>query len=429
MADGHRERLDGLQGETRDKAYALFDRAKREGLGICIVSGLRTYAEQAALYAQGRTKPGKIVTNAEPGESYHNFGLAFDFAVMRNGALVWNPEHADWKGFVRLGKEAGFDWGGDWTSFRDYPHLQAGNAPSLAALRAKFPRGWTGETRSQWRTRNGLPLRRWHKDGKRVLVSRLQRRLRLEVDGFFGEDTEKAVKRWQATHDGRGRRVPRGTGLAVTGVVNDATWGALMTPRGSDDDWLGPRRIASAIGASTPDVVDNWPLIEQALDEAGLEDDATRIAAAATVLVEVGPRFDPINEFGDRAYFTRMYEGRDDLGNTRPGDGARYHGRGYIQLTGRANYRTYGQRLGVPLENKPQLALEPKVAARVLADYFKTRDIAASARRGDWREVREKVNGGLNGWPEFQRAVKALQAAAADGPRADHTRPKAPATT
>jgi peptidoglycan hydrolase-like protein with peptidoglycan-binding domain len=421
MADGHRERLDGLQPEVRARAYDLFDRAEREGMGICIVSGLRTYAEQAALYAQGRTRPGKVVTNAEPGESYHNFGLAFDFAVLRSGSLVWDPDHPHWKAFVRMGKRAGFAWGGDWTSFRDYPHLQLADAPSLATLRQRFPQGWTRGKPIRWRARNQLPLRRWHKDGRRQLVSRLQRRLRIPVDGYFGEDTEKAVRRWQSMHDEQGRRVRPGTGLPVTGGADDATWAAMMAARRKPDDWLAPRRLARALGASTVDVAENWPLIEKALDEMGMEDDASRIAAAATVLVEVGPRFDPINEFGDRGYFTRMYEGRADLGNTEDGDGARFHGRGYIQLTGRANYRTYGQRLGVPLESKPHLALEPRVAARVLADYFRARDVPASARTGDWRAVRQKVNGGLNGWPEFQRAVKALQAASSDGPpqRAD----------
>jgi predicted chitinase len=106
-----------------------------------------------------------------------------------------------------------------------------------------------------------------------------------------------------------------------------------------------------------------------------------------------------------------MYEGRTDLGNVRPGDGARYHGRGYIQLTGRANYDTYGTKLGVPLEKHPDRALDPVVAARVLAEYFRSRDIEKSAKRGDWKEVRRKVNGGLNGWPTFERAVNALVAA------------------
>ena len=116
--------------------------------------------------------------------------------------------------------------------------------------------------------------------------------------------------------------------------------------------------------------------------------DAVQIAAAATVVTEVGRGFEPINEFGDDDYFTRMYEGRADLGNTRPGDGARYHGRGYIQLTGRANYRTFGKRIGVPLEEHPHLALAPSTAAQVLVDYFGERDVDDAARAGNWELVR-----------------------------------------
>jgi hypothetical protein len=183
-----------------------------------------------------------------------------------------------------------------------------------------------------------------------------------------------------------------------------------VNPR-DDHKWLAPQQIAEAVGAKTPDVSTNWPLVNKALAKARMDDDATRIAAVATIVTEVGPRFAPIHEHGGPAYFTRMYEGRRDLGNTEPGDGARYHGRGYIQLTGRANYRRYGQILGVPLENKPDLALDAEVAARVLAEYFKARDIGSSARRGDWRAVRKKVNGGLNGWSTFDRVVQALKRA------------------
>ncbi len=108
-----------------------------------------------------------------------------------------------------------------------------------------------------------------------------------------------------------------------------------------------------------------------------------------------------------------MYEGRKDLGNTHPGDGARYHGRGFIQLTGRANYARYGQLLGVPLENDPDLALTAPVAAGVLALYFKDHGLAAVARKGDWEGVRRGVNGGLNGWDRFSGLVQALEKAAA----------------
>jgi hypothetical protein len=121
--------------------------------------------------------------------------------------------------------------------------------------------------------------------------------------------------------------------------------------------------------------------------------------------------FAPINEFGGAAYFKRMYEGREDLGNVRQGDGVRYHGRGYIQLTGRANYRTYGEKLGVPLEKKPDLALRPDIAAKVLAAYVADHGIAKLAADENWEGVRRAVNGGLNGWDRFSSLVQGLQQA------------------
>jgi hypothetical protein len=103
-----------------------------------------------------------------------------------------------------------------------------------------------------------------------------------------------------------------------------------------------------------------------------------------------------------------MYEGRADLGNTRKGDGVRYHGRGYIQLTGRANYKAYGAKLRVALEASPELALDPGVGAAVLAEYFRMRKVDEAAIAGNWELVRRKVNGGLNGWPRFNGLVGSL---------------------
>jgi hypothetical protein len=173
---------------------------------------------------------------------------------------------------------------------------------------------------------------------------------------------------------------------------------------------LTPEQIARAVGAPTGTVGTYWPAVKKELAKRGLRSPAVQIAAIATIGVEVGSTFQPIHEFGDRAYFTRMYDGRADLGNVRRGDGARYHGRGFIQLTGRANYRNYGKKLGFPLEDDPDLALKPEVAAAVFADYFKERRIAESAEKGDWETVRRKVNGGLNGWARFETLVKRLSA-------------------
>jgi peptidoglycan hydrolase-like protein with peptidoglycan-binding domain len=175
-------------------------------------------------------------------------------------------------------------------------------------------------------------------------------------------------------------------------------------------------KIASILGAQPAVVAANWPLLEQELERRGLGSPACTIAALATIGTEVGGAFSPINEFGNAAYFRRLYEGNADLGNTQPGDGVRYHGRGYIQLTGRANYRAYGKAIGVPLESQPELALKPDVAAALFATYFKDHAIEQSATKGDWEAVRKKVNGGLHGWDRFIDLVRKLQAASGGDP-------------
>jgi hypothetical protein len=155
----------------------------------------------------------------------------------------------------------------------------------------------------------------------------------------------------------------------------------------------------------------HWPPLAAELQAAGCFDLPTVIAVLATIRVEVPP-FAPIREFGDEAYFTRMYEGRVQLGNVEPGDGARYCGRGFIQVTGRANYRDYGAKLGVDLLAEPDRALEPEIASRILVRYFVDRGIPALAAAGDWQGVRRAVNGGLNGWDQFIDAVTRLVEAA-----------------
>lgn len=91
----------------------------------------------------------------------------------------------------------------------------------------------------------------------------------------------------------------------------------------------------------------------------------------ATVEWETGETFQPIHESGPRSYFDR-YEGRRDLGNTQPGDGYRYRGRGYVQITGRANYEKYARITGKDLVGQPDLALEPETALFILVHGFRT---------------------------------------------------------
>lgn len=91
------------------------------------------------------------------------------------------------------------------------------------------------------------------------------------------------------------------------------------------------------------------------------------------------------------------YEGRHDLGNTHPGDGARYKGRGWIQITGRANYRTYGKLLGLDLENNPALAETDTNAALIAGAYWNTHGLNSRADRDDVVAITRAINGGLNG--------------------------------
>lgn len=253
-----------------------------------------------------------------------------------------------------------------------------------------------------------LPLRRGDRDGRRRLVEHVQLRLGISTTGRYDRTTARAVRRFQAVHDRHGRRTRRGPSLRVTGVVNQRTWSSLQASLKRGGPWLTTRRIARAVGARRAAVAHNWPKIDRALRRAHIAQVGTRIAALATVLTEVGPRLRPINEYGSRRYFARMYGGRRDLGNTHRGDGVRYHGRGYIQLTGRWNYRTYGRRLHLSLQRHPRLALRPGVSARVLAAYFKRHHISAAARHGYWRRTRRAVNGGHNGWWGYQHRVRQL---------------------
>lgn len=138
-------RLSGLHPAVIAAATALIERCYTCGVPILITQGLRTAAEQEALYAQGRTKPGELVTNARGGYSYHNYGLAVDFALLLpdGSSVSWDMKRdgdqdrtADWLEVVKQAKAIGFEWGGDWTSFKDYPHFQLSFGLTLAALRA-----------------------------------------------------------------------------------------------------------------------------------------------------------------------------------------------------------------------------------------------------------------------------------------------------
>jgi D-alanyl-D-alanine dipeptidase len=104
------------------------------GTYLLVVSGLRTSAEQNALYAQGRTAPGHIVTDAKAGESMHNYGLAVDVVPYLSGdggALNWTIETPQYQAMVAAMKAQGLEWGGDWAGdLGDFDHFQMAGLPA-----------------------------------------------------------------------------------------------------------------------------------------------------------------------------------------------------------------------------------------------------------------------------------------------------------
>lgn len=170
---------------------------------------------------------------------------------------------------------------------------------------------------------------------------------------------------------------------------------------------LSEEQIAAITGAPVENVIVYWPLVRRALEKESITDRLSLIAALATIAVE-DPEFKPEAERGDSEYFTELYENRTDLGNVSPGDGAKFHGRGFIQLTGRANYRLFGTLVSVDLINNPDRALDPLIAARIFAVFFRLRGIPQAAQEGNWRKVRYLVNGGFNGMERFLHVVQRL---------------------
>lgn len=151
-------RVDLLHPKVRIEAAQLIDKAELglpSYLAIRVVQGLRTFKEQQDLYDQGRTKPGKIVTNAKPGSSYHNYGLALDFAILydkdKNGTyetLSWDTVKdedkdgvKDWVEIANVFKAGGWTWGGNFKSILDMPHVEKPFGNNWRTLLAKRSAG------------------------------------------------------------------------------------------------------------------------------------------------------------------------------------------------------------------------------------------------------------------------------------------------
>lgn len=138
--------IDDLQPVVAYKARAFVKACEAAGIDLLITSTLRDFEAQDALYAQGRTTPGKVVTNAKAGQSWHNWGLAFDVVPLRNGKPVWGTTGVDgalWAKVGEIGESVGLEWAGRWKRFREMAHFQDSGGLTIADLLAgKRPEGW-----------------------------------------------------------------------------------------------------------------------------------------------------------------------------------------------------------------------------------------------------------------------------------------------
>lgn len=140
-----KQRIQKLHPTVREEVTKVIEECDTSLTGkakIRITQGLRTFEEQDALYAQGRTKPGKKVTNAKAGQSIHNYGFAVDICLIIDGkeaswdtAKDWdNDKIADWYECVRIFAKHGWEWGGNWKTFKDMPHFDKRNLNSWKKL-------------------------------------------------------------------------------------------------------------------------------------------------------------------------------------------------------------------------------------------------------------------------------------------------------
>ena len=127
--------LDELLPPVKQRAEAFIAAAKAKGVDLLITSTYRDHESQNALYAQGRTTPGKIVTNAKAGQSFHNHRCAFDVVPLVNGKAIWNDK-ALWMRIGEIGESCGLEWAGRWSRMREQAHFQYTNGLTIAQLQA-----------------------------------------------------------------------------------------------------------------------------------------------------------------------------------------------------------------------------------------------------------------------------------------------------
>jgi peptidoglycan LD-endopeptidase CwlK len=127
--------LDDLLPQVKAKAENFIAACQHDGIDLLVTSTFRDFESQNKLFAQGRTGPGKIVTNARGGESFHNYRCALDVVPLVAGKPDWDGSHPIWAEVGRIGEECGLEWAGKWVHFKELAHFQYTGGLSLNDLK------------------------------------------------------------------------------------------------------------------------------------------------------------------------------------------------------------------------------------------------------------------------------------------------------